>query len=142
MSIIKLFVICFLFYTSLEVSVTKIDVNNFEELVRNTNDIWLLEFYSERCGTCQEFEPTWKKVVPKINGVKIGRINIDKKEGLKLAQNVGVLDNGIPNIQLMKGKTQDITIMRGIDDLFDEQKLLSTINLNLKKMQSLGNGDL
>ena len=83
-----------------------------------------------------------KKVVPKINGVKIGRINIDKKEGLKLAQNVGVLDNGIPNIQLMKGKTQDITIMRGIDDLFDEQKLLSTINLNLKKMQSLGNGDL
>ena len=79
MSIIKLFVICFLFYTSLEVSVTKIDVNNFEELVRNTNDIWLLEFYSERCGTCQEFEPTWKKVVPKINGVKIGRINIDKK---------------------------------------------------------------
>ena len=142
MSIIKLFVICFLFYTSLEVSVTKIDVNNFEELVRNTNDIWLLEFYSERCGTSQEFEPTWKKVVPKINGVKIGRINIDKKEGLKLAQNVGVLDNGIPNIQLMKGKTQDITIMRGIDDLFDEQKLLSTINLNLKKMQSLGNGDL
>ena len=142
MSIIKLFVICFLFYTSLEVSVTKIDVNNFEELVRNTNDIWLLEFYSERCGTCQEVEPTWKKVVPKINGVKIGRINIDKKEGLKLAQNVGVLDNGIPNIQLMKGKTQDITIMRGIDDLFDEQKLLSTINLNLKKMQSLGNGEL
>ena len=61
---------------------------------------------------------------------------------MKLAQNVGVLDNGIPNIQLMKGKTQDITIMRGIDDLFDEQKLLSTINLNLKKMQSLGNGDL
>ena len=73
---------------------------------------------------------------------QIGRINIDKKEGLKLAQNVGVLDNGIPNIQLMKGKTQDITIMRGIDELFDEQKLLSTINLNLKKMQSLGNGDL
>ena len=126
----------------LGVSVTKLNVQNYDNMVNKSKDIWLIEFYSERCGTCQEFEPIWKTVIPKIKNIKIGRVNIDDEQGLKLAEQMEMLEEGIPRVILSYGNKQIITIMKGTDDLFDENKLLSTINLNIRKITKSQNSDL
>lgn len=84
----------------LGISVTKLNVQNYDNMVNKSKDIWLIEFYSERCGTCQEFEPIWKTVIPKIKNIKIGRVNIDDEQGLKLAEQMEMLEEGIPRVIL------------------------------------------
>lgn len=39
------------------------------------------------CGSCKEFDPTFTKLAKHFEKeVSIGRVNIDKPEGMKLAQ--------------------------------------------------------
>lgn len=63
--------------------------------------IWLIEFYSPMCGSCQEFSPIWKDLEDSLRGkISCGKVNIDDKEGLRIAQSVGALDEGIPHLRL------------------------------------------
>ena len=56
---------------------------NFEGKVLSSGRVWLLEFYSNRCGSCQEFKPTFESVVEELKkkGIKIeiGMVGIDDK---------------------------------------------------------------
>lgn len=40
-----------------------IDLNpsNFEKLVLNSDDLWIVEFYAPWCGHCVNLVPTYKK---------------------------------------------------------------------------------
>lgn len=42
-----------------------------------------------------------------------GKVNIDVAENLRLAEKLGVLDEGVPNIQLFASKKKRDTIMSG-----------------------------
>lgn len=91
-----------------------LNINNYEEKVINSKDAWLIEYYSERCGTCQEFSPIWEKATSKIRKLRIGKVNIDEKSGMELAIKNNILDEGIPLVKLIYGnKGENITIMAG-----------------------------
>merc|ERR1719453_2963821 len=56
------------------------------------------------CGSCQEFTPTWKKLAGMTKGeIETYKVSIDKPDGVALAQDLGVLEKGIPNVQLYLG---------------------------------------
>jgi len=40
-----------------------ITTDNFDTLVKGSNDVWAIEIFSEMCGSCKEFKPVWKEVV-------------------------------------------------------------------------------
>ena len=59
------------------------------------------------CGSCKEFSPIWLSLESSLlNKVKTGKINIDEKPGLKLAEETGALEEGIPHLRLFH-KEQD-----------------------------------
>jgi thiol-disulfide isomerase/thioredoxin len=82
--------------------------------VLESDNAWVVEFYSDMCGSCQEFAPVWETLTRKLKSIKNGKINIDSSEGMKLAQKLGVLDEGIPNIQFYSKRGSAISLMRGM----------------------------
>jgi hypothetical protein len=74
----------------------------FERLVRSGEDSWLLEFYDPGCSSCQAFAPTWTQLLalPWSSGVRLGTVNIAEPSGLALAKRLGVVAQGLPNLQL------------------------------------------
>ena len=43
-----------------------LDEENYDKEVNLSKEIWLIEFYSEKCGTCQEFVPIWEELIKNI----------------------------------------------------------------------------
>jgi hypothetical protein len=53
-------------------------------------------------------------VTSTLKKVKVGRVNIENKGGMELAERFGVLDSGIPNVRVVHGKSgQQKEIMNG-----------------------------
>jgi thiol-disulfide isomerase/thioredoxin len=87
-----------------------LDPTTFKEAVLGDSRVWMVEFYSTMCGGCQEFASTWERIEQAFdndsNGGAIasGKISIDSKEGLKLAEELGVLEDGVPHVRVFKQK--------------------------------------
>ena len=64
MTRISLIFFNFLFFNSFAASSSASDIQaiNFNEKVISSDTVWVVEFYSQMCGACEEFEPTWNKV--------------------------------------------------------------------------------
>ena len=72
--------------------------STFASRVVDSDDAWVVEFYSERCGSCAEFAPTFAKAAAEGHGVRWGKVNIDDKSGMALADELGALEQGIPAV--------------------------------------------
>ncbi|MQI27739.1 hypothetical protein EI009_25920, partial [Escherichia coli] len=49
---------------------------NFEDLVLNSKDIWLVEFFAPWCGHCKSLEPQWKAAASELKGkVRLGALD-------------------------------------------------------------------
>ena len=107
-SILLIFLIAVVYAADLNPTTFKNDV------VLDDN-VWMVEFYSSMCGSCQEFAPTWQKLESMVPGVQTGKINIDQKEGMKLAEELGVLSEGIPNVRVFhnSGDSKGFSIYTG-----------------------------
>mmetsp|Transcript_15320 Transcript_15320/g.42844 ORF Transcript_15320/g.42844 Transcript_15320/m.42844 type:complete len:165 (-) Transcript_15320:216-710(-) len=76
--------------------------SNFQKVVEDSV-VWVVEFQSGRCGTCQEFKPVWQQFVATVGGrAKFGTVDIDDDKGMALARELEVLDDGIPSVRLYK----------------------------------------
>ena len=105
-------------------NLVKLDIENYENEVNLSKEIWLIEYYSEKCSTCKEFSSIWEKLVKNINYIKIGRVNIDEPNGVNLASKLNALDNGIPCIRLDFGNNKYEDIMIGTEEPFPNEKIL------------------
>jgi thiol-disulfide isomerase/thioredoxin len=76
----------------------------------------LIKFYSPSCGSCQSFDPIWQEVAGSLKKIKLASVNIDTKLGMEVAQNLKVLDKGIPNLYLV---TQESLHLREQGDYHD-----------------------
>lgn len=56
--------------------VVELTDDNFERLVLNSDDVWLVEFFAPWCGHCKNLEPQWAKAATELKGkVKLGAVD-------------------------------------------------------------------
>ena len=132
-------IILFLFFISfnlfISVQIYKINIDNFTSTVIKSANIWIIEYYSEMCGTCQEFYETWNSLTKSFEGVKFGRVNIDDKKGMELAKQEKALENAIPAVRLIYGKNKYFNIMIGTEEpLPNVNELIKRIKKEINKV--------
>lgn len=77
---------------------------NFDKLVLNSEDIWLVEFYAPWCGHCKNLAPHWAKAASELKGkVKLGAL--DSTVHTIKAQQFGI--QGYPTIKFFPGGPKD-----------------------------------
>lgn len=100
-----------------------IDKNNFEDEVLNSNEIVIVEFWSQTCEPCKELLPTLE-YLDKIYGKKIKFCEIDTKKATRLAIKEKVL--GLPAIVVYKDGNK-------IDEVIKEDAIKENIEKMIKK---------
>ncbi len=102
-------------------AVVELTDTNFDALVMDSNDHWLVEFYAPWCGHCKQLAPEWEKAATRLagDGVKVGAI--DATVHTQLAQRYGI--KGFPTIKLFpagpKSAPQDYNGAREADAIVD-----------------------
>lgn len=87
----------------------------FETQVLTSERVWVVKIYSAMCGSCQEFAPTWDKLKGSVDSVEFGELSIDQPEGMKIAEALGALNDGIPNVMVFAkaGQRRGETVYNG-----------------------------
>eukprot|EP00941_MAST-03F_sp_MAST-3F-sp1_P001255 g1255.t1 len=116
---------------------------NTESAPTELNDpyVWLVEFYSPRCGACRDFKPEWHSLVKTNPQIRCGQVDIDSPDGMALAGDLKALDSGIPSIRLYMTKSKvsaggdgdDVVYPRGIDVLQNEFATASDLQVSISK---------
>lgn len=66
----------FTLYSSTD-DVIELTSSNFNKLVIQSNDLWMVEFYAPWCGHCKNLAPEYKKAAKALKGfVKIGAVDL------------------------------------------------------------------
>lgn len=93
----------------------------------NSDELWMVEFYSNGCGHCKNLEPHWDKAARILKGVvKLGAVDVDANPQLSNEYQV----QGIPTIKYFGDKKKnhaDYTGGRTADDI---------VNYSIEKLQS------
>jgi len=75
--------------------------SNFNRLVTQSNEVWIVEFYAPWCGHCKSLVPEYQKAAKALKGVvKVGAVNAD--EHRSLGSEYGV--KGFPTIKIFGHK--------------------------------------
>ncbi len=102
--------------SKLHENVKELDAATFDTEVLQSSHAWLVRFYSSGCAHCGEFLTMWKRIT-KHHGedLHLGQINIDNPAGVDLAERVGALRSGIPNLLLFSHHDQvtGVSLMKG-----------------------------
>ena len=78
--------------------VVVLDVNNFENIVYGSKDIWMVEFYAPWCGHCKALEPEYTAAASQLKGtVKLGKMDCDDATNKPVCGRMGV--QGFPTIK-------------------------------------------
>lgn len=84
--------------------VVQLDDSNFKELVLDSEDLWLVEFFAPWCGHCKNLAPHWAKAATELKGqVKLGAVDATVHQGL--ASQYGV--QGYPTIKYFPAGKKD-----------------------------------
>jgi protein disulfide-isomerase A6 len=79
--------------------VTVLTSANFDDVVMNSKDIWMVEFYAPWCGHCKALEPEWNIAATKLKGqVKLGKMDVDDATNKPIGARFGV--QGFPTIKV------------------------------------------
>jgi len=67
----------------------KLDSNNFEKEVINSEQPVLVDFYAEWCGPCKMMSPIIEEIAEELQGkAKVGKINVDENQDLAMKYEV------------------------------------------------------
>ena len=100
-------------------SVIKVNTDNFEKEVLQSEKTVLVDFYADWCGPCKMLSPIIDEVAEEIENVKVCKINID--ESRDLAGNYDIMS--IPTLLVFKnGKVVNSSL-----GLINKEKVLNLI---------------
>ena len=69
---------------------------NFDSLVMDSDDMWLVEFFAPWCGHCKNLEPEWARAAAELKGkVKLGAVDATVHQSIASRFNV----RGYPTIK-------------------------------------------
>lgn len=102
-------------------SVLKIDEENFEKEVVESDKTVLVDFYADWCGPCKMMSPVIDKIAEEMGEkVKVGKVNTD--ENMNLAERFNIMS--IPTIMVFKnGKVTKV-----FNGVTDKTEILNNIN--------------
>uniref|UniRef100_A0A0B7AR86 protein disulfide-isomerase n=1 Tax=Arion vulgaris TaxID=1028688 RepID=A0A0B7AR86_9EUPU len=84
--------------------VVELTDSNFESLVLNSDDMWLVEFFAPWCGHCKNLAPHWSSAASELKGkVKLGAL--DATVHTVMANRYGV--RGYPTIKFFPSGKKD-----------------------------------
>lgn len=67
----------------------KLNSENFEKEVLNSNEPVLVDFYADWCGPCKMMAPVVEELAGELEGkAKVGKINVDENQDLAMKYNV------------------------------------------------------
>jgi len=79
--------------------VQKVDTNNFQTEVIESDKITIVDFYADWCGPCRKLSPIIEEIEQELSdNVKFTKINTD--ENIELAQRYQI--SGIPTLLVFK----------------------------------------
>ena len=100
-------------------SVIKVNTDNFQKEVLQSEKTVLVDFYADWCGPCKMLSPIIDEVAEEIENVKVCKINID--ESRDLAGNYDIMS--IPTLLVFKnGKVVNSSL-----GLINKEKVLNLI---------------
>lgn len=77
----------------------KLNSENFEKEVLNSNEPVLVDFYADWCGPCKMMAPVVEELARELEGkAKVGKINVDENQDLAMEYNV----MSIPTLIILK----------------------------------------
>ena len=79
-------------------SAVNINLNNFEQVVLNSEKPVLLDFWAPWCGPCRMVAPVVEEIANERADVLVGKVNVDEEP--VLAAQFGVMS--IPSLFVMK----------------------------------------
>ncbi|KAI0231846.1 Protein disulfide-isomerase A6 [Lamellibrachia satsuma] len=87
-----------------EKDVVELTDSNFNELVLQSDDMWLVEFFAPWCGHCKTLAPHWAQAATELKGkVKLGAL--DATVHTVMSNRYGV--RGFPTIKMFPGGKKD-----------------------------------
>lgn len=74
--------------------------SNFNEMVMNSNDLWVVEFYAPWCGHCKQLEPEFKAAAKELlgSGVQLGALDATVHQSV--ASEYGI--KGFPTLKIFR----------------------------------------
>ncbi|XP_013389578.1 sulfhydryl oxidase 2-like [Lingula anatina] len=74
--------------------VTVLTGSNFKDTVPNSDNTWMVEFYSSWCGHCVRFAPTYLKVAQFVKGwrqvIRVGAVDCAQDYNTALCKEYGI----------------------------------------------------
>ena len=93
---------------------------NFEEEVKKSDKIVIVDFYADWCGPCKMMSPIIDQIAEeKADSLKVGKINVDENQDL--AMQYGVMS--IPTIVILKNGQ----VQKKFVGLRDKNEILSEL---------------
>ncbi|CEL95543.1 unnamed protein product [Vitrella brassicaformis CCMP3155] len=73
-------------YDAIPSSTTTLTAETYSRLVLESNDVWIIQLYSDFEGLCREFSPVWEETAFQLGRyLKFGRLNVNReKKAMKL----------------------------------------------------------
>lgn len=92
-----------------------IDESNFDRVVKNSEDVYILKIFSDKCGSCIDFQKSWDEAQKNLHQFQLGEINIETPKGMKLAQKLNALNEGVPALMIFKENSNELFGVDGMD---------------------------
>jgi len=95
---------------------------NFDDLVMNSDDLWIIEFYAPWCGHCKNLEPEWNKAATELKGeVKVGKLDATREHTIAGRYNV----NAYPQIKLFPSGPKSDNLIEDYNGARDSSSIVS-----------------
>jgi protein disulfide-isomerase A6 len=108
--------------------------DNFDELVLNSGDVWLVEFYAPWCGHCKALAPEWEQAASDLKGsVKLGALDATAHE--RKAGEYGI--RGFPTIKVFGPSASSAS---DAEDYQGARTASAITAYGLQKLEALGGG--